>query len=69
MRILLYFIYSIDVNRQKFAWLFKFFSPNDYDKNDRIILKYFEILKRRKNYIVLFAVSIENLQNLKYQAS
>ena len=30
------------------------FSPNDYDKNDEIILKYFQSLKRWKNYIALF---------------
>ena len=41
-------------------------SPNDYKKNDKIILKYFQLLKRWKNYIVLFAVIIENLKNLKY---
>ena len=41
-------------------------SPNDYKKNDKIILKYFQLLKRWKNYTVLFAVSIENLKNLKY---
>ena len=44
----------------------KLFSPNDYEKNDVIILKYFQKLKRRKNYTALFAVSIENLKNLKY---
>ena len=27
------------------------FSPNDYEKNDKIILKYFQYLKRWKNYI------------------
>ena len=42
------------------------FSPNDYEKNENIILKYFQYLKRGKNYIALFAVSIENLENLKY---
>ena len=41
------------------------FSPNDYEKNDKIILKYFQYLKRWKNYIALFSVSIENLKNLK----
>ena len=30
------------------------FSPNDYEKNDKIILKYFQELKRCKNYIALF---------------
>ena len=47
------------------------FSPNEYEKNDKIILKYFIILKKLiwKNYILLFAVSVENLKNLKYQTS
>ena len=45
------------------------FSPNDYEKNDEIMLKYFQQLKRWKNYIALFAVSIENLKNLKYHTS
>ena len=40
------------------------FSPNCYEKNDIKILKYFE-LKRWKNYITLFAVNIENLNNEK----
>ena len=42
------------------------FSPNDYKKNDKIILKHFQSLRRWKNYIGLFAVSIENLKNVKY---
>ena len=42
------------------------FSPNDYEKNDKMILKYFQQLKRWKKYIALFAVSIENMKNLKY---
>ena len=40
-------------------------SPNDYEKNDKIM--YFQELKRRKNYIALFAVSAEYLKILKYQ--
>ena len=40
------------------------FSANFYEKNDIKILKYFE-LKRWKNYIALFAVNIENLNNEK----
>ena len=32
------------------------FSPNDYEKNNKTILKYFQQLKRWKNCIVLFAV-------------
>ena len=45
------------------------FSPSDYEKNDKIILKFFQQLKRWKNYIVLFSVSIKNLKNLKYHTS
>ena len=45
------------------------FSPNDYEKNDKIILKYFQLLKIRTYYIALFAVSIKNLNNLKYHMS
>ena len=45
------------------------FSPNDYEKNDEIMLKYFQQLKRWKYYIALFAVSIESLKNLKYHTS
>ena len=30
------------VKKEKFARLYKFFSPNDYEKNDEIILKYFQ---------------------------
>ena len=42
------------------------FSPNDYEKNDIIILRQ---LKRWQNYIALFVVVIENLKNLKYHTS
>ena len=45
------------------------FYPNEYEKNDKIILKYFQWLKRWKNYTALFAVSTENLKNLKYHSS
>ena len=31
-------------------------SPNDYEKIDKIILKYFQWLKRWKKYIALFAL-------------
>ena len=44
------------------------FSPNEYEKNDKIILKSFRWLKRFrwKKSIVLPVVGIENLQTLKY---
>ena len=45
------------------------FSPNDYEKNDKIILKYFQQIKRWNKYIGLFAVGIEYLKNLKYHTS
>ena len=38
-------------------------------QNHKGILKYLQKLKRWKNYIVLFVVSIENLKNLKYHTS
>ena len=43
------------------------FSPKDYEKNDKVIVKNFQYLKRWKSYIVLFAVSIKNLKNLNYR--
>ena len=45
------------------------FSPNDYENNDKIILKYFQQLKKWKNYIALFVVSLENLKNLRNHTS
>ena len=38
---------------------------SDYEKNDKVMLKYFQSLKRQKNHSALFPVSIENLKNLK----
>ena len=45
------------------------FFPNDYEKNEKIILKCFQQPKRWKNDIGLFVVSLENLRNLKYHTS
>ena len=47
------------------------FSPNNYEKKKKNNnnTKIFQITKKTKNYIALFAVSIENLKNLKYQTS
>ena len=44
------------------------FSPNGYETNDKILLKYFQLLKRWKNCIVLFVVGRELLKNLKYHS-
>ena len=43
---------------------------NEYEKNDKKILKYFQWLKLLtwKKSIALFAVSIENFKTLKYYA-
>ena len=40
------------------------FSPKDHEKNGKIILKYFQQLKRVKCYTALFAVSLENFKNI-----
>ena len=45
------------------------FSGNDYGNYDKIILKHFQELKKLKNCIALFAVSIANLKYLKYDTS
>ena len=39
------------------------FSPNEYKKNDKIILKYFQ---NNLNKFKMFAVNIENFKKLKY---
>ena len=45
-------------------------SPNDYEKNKKSVLKYFQQReKSEKEYVVLIMVSIENLQNMKYHNS
>ena len=41
------------------------FSPNDYDKNDKIILKYFQKNLNKLKRTVMFVINIENLKNLK----
>ena len=45
------------------------FSRNDYEKNDKVILKYLQQLKIWKNCTALFVVSVENLKILKYYIS
>ena len=42
------------------------FSPNGYEKNNKINKNIFNNSKDKKNYIVLCAASIENLGSLKY---
>ena len=46
------------------------FYPNEYKKNDKVVLKYFQLnlskLKWLKS-IVMFAINIENWKTLKYQ--
>ena len=47
------------------------FSPDDYDKNGKMVLKCFQLFstKNMKSHIALFAISTENLKNLKYHTS
>ena len=42
------------------------FSPNEYKKNDKIILKYFQQNLNKLKCIVMFVTNIENLKKLKY---
>ena len=42
------------------------FSSNEYKKSDKIILKYFKWNLNKLKCIVMFAINIENLKNLKY---
>ena len=41
------------------------FSPNDYEKNDKIILKYFQQNLNKLKCIVMFVMSVINIENLK----
>ena len=45
------------------------FSLNDYEKNDKVLPKYFQQLKIWKIYMALFVVSIDNLKILKHHTS
>ena len=40
------------------------FCPNKHEKNDEIMLKYFQWLKTKNLYIVLSAIIVENLKAL-----
>ena len=40
------------------------FRPNKHEKNDEIMLKYFQWLKTKNLYIVLSAIIVENLKAL-----
>ena len=42
------------------------FSPNEYKKNDKIILKYFQWNLNKLKSMVMFAINIENLKKLTY---
>ena len=47
------------------------FPPNEYEKNDKIILKYLVLTKRLrwKESIALFVIRTQNFKNLKYHTS
>ena len=42
------------------------FSPNDYEKNYKIMLKYCQQNLNKLKCIVMFVINMENLKNLKY---
>ena len=42
------------------------FSPNDYGKNNKIILKYFQFNPNKLKCFVMFVINIENFKKLKY---
>ena len=42
------------------------FSRNDYEKNDRTTLKYFQWNLNKLKCTAMFAINIKNLENLKY---
>ena len=41
------------------------FYPNDYEKNEKVILKYFQQNLNKLKCIVMFVINIEDLKNLK----
>ena len=41
------------------------FSPNEYKKNDKIILTYFQENLNKLKCIIIFAINIENLKKTK----
>ena len=44
-----------------------FFSPDQYKKNDKIILKYFEQNLNKLKCILMFVINIGNLKEIKYR--
>ena len=42
------------------------FFPNQYKKNNKVILKYFQQNLNKLKCFVMFVINIENLKNLKY---
>ena len=42
------------------------FSPNEYKKNDKVILKYFQQNLNKLKCIVMFAINTGNFKKLKY---
>ena len=51
---------------QIFLQYINLFSPNDYEKNDKIILKYFQYNLIKLKCIVMFETSIGDLKEVKY---
>ena len=64
--IFLYWIYWFFAKGKRLLEYTNLFSPNEYKKNDKTTLKYFQYNLNKLKYIVMFTINIENLKNLKY---
>ena len=62
----MYWIYWFCAKGKRLLEYANLFSPNEYKKNDKTTLKYFQYNLNKLKYIVMFTINIENLKNLKY---
>ena len=65
MWIFLYWIYLFHDKAKTLLEHTNLFSPNEYKKNDKIILKYFQDNLNKLKCIAMFAINIENLKKTK----
>ena len=56
--------------KSKSLWEYtNLFSPNQFEKNVKTILKYFQQILNKLKCIAMFLINIENFKNLKYHTS